>query len=192
MQRPSSADEARTRLAAALAAVGRGDRWALRQVYDMTSAKLFGICLRICGERASAEDVLQTVYIKVWERAGQFDATRASPITWLATIARNGAIDWRRSAAGRAVRDTLPEQAALAVADDAPRADQQLMVAEDGERLDRCLGELEDRTRSCVRAAFFDGLTYAELAARENIPLGTMKSWIRRGLLRLKDCLGDG
>jgi RNA polymerase sigma factor (sigma-70 family) len=192
MQRPSSADEARTRLAAALAAVGGGDRRALRDVYDMTSAKLFGICLRICGERASAEDVLQTVYIKVWERAGQFDAARASPITWLATIARNGAIDWRRSVAGRAVRDTLPEQAAFAVADDAPRADQKLMIAEDGERLDHCLGELEDRTRSCIRSAFFDGSTYAELAARENIPLGTMKSWIRRGLLRLKDCLGDG
>ena len=192
MQRPSSADEARTRLAAALAAVGGGDRGALRAVYDMTSAKLFGICLRICGERASAEDVLQTVYIKVWERAGQFDATRSSPITWLATIARNGAIDWRRSVAGRAVRDTLPEQAAFAVADDSPRADQSLVWAEEGERLHHCLNELEERTRSCIRAAFFDGSTYADLAARENIPLGTMKSLIRRGLLRLKDCLGDG
>ncbi|WP_428630375.1 sigma-70 family RNA polymerase sigma factor [Sphingopyxis sp.] len=192
MQRPSSADEARERLAAALAAVGRGDREALRDVYDMTAAKLFGICLRICGERASAEDVLQTVYIKVWERAGQFDAMRSSPITWLATIARNGAIDWRRSVAGRAVRDTLPEQAAFAVADDSPRADQVLVAAEEGDRLRRCLNELEERTQSCIRAAFFDGSTYAELATRENIPLGTMKSWIRRGLLRLKDCLGDG
>ncbi len=192
MQRPSSADEARDRLAAALAAVGRGDLGALREVYDMTAAKLFGICLRICGERASAEDVLQTVYIKVWERAGQFDATRSSPITWLATIARNGAIDWRRSVAGRAVRDTLPEQAAFAVADDSPRADQSLVATEEGERLHHCLDELEERTRSCIRAAFFEGSTYAELAARENIPLGTMKSWIRRGLLRLKDCLGDG
>jgi len=192
MQWSSGADEARTRLAAALAMVGRGDRAALRQVYEMTAAKLFGICLRICGERASAEDVLQTVYIKVWERAGQFDAARASPITWLATIARNAAIDWRRSVAGRAARDTLPEQAAFAVADDTPRADQSLVAAEEGDRLHHCLGELEDRTRVCIRAAFFDGSTYAELAARENVPLGTMKSWIRRGLLRLKDCLGDG
>jgi len=188
----SGADEARAQLTAALTAVGRGDRAALRQVYDMTAAKLFGICLRICGERASAEDVLQTVYIKVWERAGQFDAARASPITWLATIARNGAIDWRRSVAGRAARDTLPEQAAFAVADDSPLADQSMVVAEEGEQLHRCLGELEDRTRLCIRAAFFDGSTYAELAERENVPLGTMKSWIRRGLLRLKDCLGDG
>jgi len=188
----SGADEARAQLTAALTAVGRGDRVALRQVYDMTAAKLFGICLRICGERASAEDVLQTVYIKVWERAGQFDAARASPITWLATIARNGAIDWRRSVAGRTVRDTLPEQAAFVVADDSPLADQSMVVAEEGEQLHRCLGELEDRTRLCIRAAFFDGSTYAELAERENVPLGTMKSWIRRGLLRLKDCLGDG
>ncbi len=180
------------RLAAALTAVGRGDRAALREVYDLTAAKLFGICLRICGERASAEDVLQTVYIKVWERAGQFDAARASPITWLATIARNGAIDWRRSVAGRAARDSLPEQAAFAVADDTPRADQSLVAAEDGAQLHRCLGELEERTRACIRSAFFDGSTYAELAEREKVPLGTMKSWIRRGLLRLKDCLGDG
>ncbi len=192
MQWSSGADGARARLAAALAAVGRGDRTALRHVYDMTAAKLFGICLRICGERASAEDVLQTVYIKVWERAGQFDAARASPITWLCTIARNAAIDWRRSLAGRAVRETLPEQAAYAVADDSPRADQLLAAAQEGEQLHRCLDNLEDRTRSCIRAAFFDGSTYAELAARENVPLGTMKSWIRRGLLRLKDCLGDG
>ncbi len=188
----SGADEARAQLTAALTAVGRGDRAALRQVYDMTAAKLFGICLRICGERASAEDVLQTVYIKVWERAGKFDATRASPITWLATIARNAAIDWRRSVAGRAVRDTLPEQAGFAVADDSLLADQSMIVAEEGEQLHRCLGELEDRTRLCIRAAFFDGSTYAEIAERENVPLGTMKSWIRRGLLRLKACLGDG
>ena len=176
----------------ALSDVANGETNALRTVYAMTSAKLFGICLRICGERASAEDVLQNVYIKVWERAGRFDAELASPITWLATIARNSAIDWRRSVAGRAARDTLPEQAASAVADEDPRADQLLMAAESADQLHRCLGELEERTRSCIRSAFFDGSTYAELAERENIPLGTMKSWIRRGLLRLKDCLGDG
>jgi RNA polymerase sigma-70 factor (ECF subfamily) len=176
----------------ALSDVANGETNALRIVYAMTSAKLFGICLRICGERASAEDVLQTVYIKVWERAARFDAAQASPITWLATIARNSAIDWRRSVTGRAQRDTSPEQAAFAVTDDGPRADQLLMAAESADQLRRCLGELEERTRWCIRSAFFDGSTYAELAERENIPLGTVKSWIRRGLLRLKDCLGDG
>ncbi|KAB2858515.1 MAG: RNA polymerase subunit sigma, partial [Sphingopyxis terrae] len=86
---PSRTGEAREALVAALAAVARQDRAALRQVYDLTSAKLFGICLRICGDRGSAEDVLQAVYLKIWDRAGQFDAARASPITWLAAIARN-------------------------------------------------------------------------------------------------------
>ncbi len=110
----SGADEARAQLTAALTAVGRGDRAALRQVYDMTAAKLFGISLPyLWREGQRGEDVLQTVYIKVWERAGQFDAVRASPITWLATIARNGAIDWRRSVAGRAVREHLTRTGGL-------------------------------------------------------------------------------
>jgi RNA polymerase sigma factor (sigma-70 family) len=189
---PIDAEQKRARLVAALANVSNGDPDALRLIYTMTSAKLFGICLRICGERASAEDVLQTVYIKIWERAGRFDPDLASPITWLATIARNSAIDWRRSVAGRGARENLPEHAAFAVPDDSPRADQLVIAAERDDRLHHCLGELEDRTRSCIRSAFLDGSTYAELAERENIPLGTIKSWIRRGLLRLRDCLGDG
>ena len=190
---PSDADGARARLSAALDEVGQGNRDALRIVYDMTAAKLFGICLRICGDHASAEDVLQTVYLRVWDRAGRFDASRASPITWLATIARNAAIDWRRSLGGRLIgSDTLDGGAALAVADATPRADAVLLRAEKDTRLRHCLGELDDRTQRCIRAAFFDGLTYADLAQREEVPLGTMKSWIRRGLLRLKDCLGDG
>lgn len=175
-----------------MAAVARRDRAALRQVYDLTSAKLFGICLRICGDRGSAEDVLQGVYLKIWDRAGQYDAARASPITWLATIARNSAIDWRRSAAARGLAVTRGDDAALAVADEAPLADQKMLADEADVRLHRCLGELDARAQGCIRSAFFDGLTYAELASRENVPLGTMKSWIRRALMRLKDCLGDG
>ncbi len=189
---PSRTDEARETLVAALAAVARQDRAALRQVYDLTSAKLFGICLHICGDRGSAEDVLQAVYLKIWDRAGRFDAARASPITWLAAIARNSAIDWRRSVAARGSRAMPGDGAALTVADKTPLADQQLLADEADARLHRCLGELDVRAQGCIRSAFFDGLTYAELATRENVPLGTMKSWIRRGLMRLKDCLGDG
>lgn len=178
---------------AALGAVSQGDRDALRLVYNMTSAKLFGICLRICGNRASAEDVLQTVYLKVWDRAGRFDADRASPITWLATIARNAAIDWQRSVGGRPLAaEPLTDGIVREIADDGPRADALMLGAESDARLHHCLGELEARTQQCIRAAYFDGLTYADLAERENVPLGTMKSWIRRGLLRLKDCLSDG
>jgi RNA polymerase sigma factor (sigma-70 family) len=159
----------------------------------MTSAKLFGICLRICGNRASAEDVLQTVFLRVWDKAGQFDPERASPVTWLATIARNAAIDWERSVAGRPVAAAmLTDGIAETVADAAPRADAVMIGAENDARLHHCLDTLEARTKLCIRAAFFEGLTYADLAEREEVPLGTVKSWIRRGLLRLKDCLGDG
>lgn len=136
---------------------------------------------------------MQTVYLRVWDKAGQFDGTRASPITWLATIARNAAIDWKRSVAGRPIAAaSLDEGKADQVADDAPRADVLLLASERNARLHHCINTLEVRTGACIRAAFFDGMTYAELAALEDVPLGTMKSWMRRGLLKLKDCLGDG
>ncbi len=183
------ADRARDHLVAALGDVARGDREALRRVYDLTAAKLFGICLRISGDRESAEDILQDVYIKVWNRAGRFDAGRASPITWLCAIARNSAIDWRRSA-GRAVM--LPEEAAADIADTGLRADQMIEEGQDRARIFDCLGQLDPNTGGSIRAAFFDGLTYVELAERASVPIGTMKSWIRRGLLRLKGCIGDG
>jgi RNA polymerase sigma factor (sigma-70 family) len=184
----SAADAARIRLVAALSGVARQDRAALRQVYEMTSAKLFGICLRISSDRGAAEDILQDVYIKVWNRAGRFDADRASPITWLCAIARNTAIDWQRASGRVAV---APEEAAYAVADDRIRADQGIEQDQQTARIHHCLSELEERQGTAIRAAFFDGLTYADLAARMDVPLGTMKSWVRRGLQRLKGCLGD-
>lgn len=182
------ADHARQRLVEALVATGEEDRGAFRTLYHLTSAKLFGICLRICGDRQAAEDVLSEVYLTIWKRAGAFEPGRASPITWLATIARNRAIDWRRSA-GRAPPariDDVPE-----IADDRISAEDSLLVDERAGQLHHCLDELEQRQRDAIRTAFFDGLTYAELAARDSVPLGTMKSWVRRGLIRLKDCLGD-
>ena len=178
----TAADNARHRLVTALHDVARRDRAALRQVYDLTSAKLFGICLRISNDRTAAEDILQEVYIKIWNRAGRFDATRASPVTWLCAIARNAAIDWRR-ASGRVA--TAPEEAAFAVADVRPRADELIEDMQDSQRIHHCIDELETRTATAIRAAFFDGLTYADLADRMNVPLGTMKSWMRRGLMRL-------
>lgn len=184
----SAADAGRMRLVAALSDVARQDRTALRQVYEMTSAKLFGICLRISNDRGAAEDILQDVYVKVWNRAGRFDADRASPITWLCAIARNTAIDWQRSA-GRVA--TAPEDAAYAVADDRMRADEYIEQDQQSAQIHHCLSELEEKQGLAIRAAFFDGLTYADLAARMDVPLGTMKSWVRRGLQRLKLCLGD-
>ena len=181
-----SADTARATLTEVLVRTGSEDRDAFRQLYDLSSAKLFGICLRICGERQAAEDVLHDVYLTVWRRAGAFEPGRASPITWLATIARNRAIDWRRAQGGRqfAAVDEIAE-----LPDAAPLASEMLEEQGEARRLHGCLDALEGRQRVAIRAAFFDGVTYAELAERQGVPLGTMKSWVRRGLAGLKRCL---
>ncbi|NVD44617.1 sigma-70 family RNA polymerase sigma factor [Qipengyuania atrilutea] len=185
----TSADEKRAGLVSALENVAGGNRAALREVYDMTSAKLLGVILRIMRDRDHAEDVLQEVYVKVWRRAARFDASKASPITWLCTIARNTAIDaLRRSGKhGEAVGDSLPE-----VEDEAPLAEDMLCDAEDHDRLVRCLEALEQDQRRSIRMSFYDGLTHSQLADRMSVPLGTLKSWIRRGLSSLKGCLAGG
>lgn len=169
-----------------LAAVAQGDRAALRALYEATSSKLFGVALRILSDREEAEDVLQEVYITIWRRADRFDATRASPMTWLSTIARNRAID-RLRARGPMARADLDE--GMEIADDAPGADTLIEAAQDAGRLHACLDELDERTRGVIRTAFFEGVTYEALAARMDTPPGTVKSWIRRGLARLKGCL---
>lgn len=179
-------DAARARLTDALVRVGAQDARAFRLVYRLTSAKLFGICLRICGERKAAEDVLQDVYLTVWTRAGGYDASRGSAIAWLATIARNRSIDWRRSHRAPTTSDAVLAE----IADDALSAPDMMLLDERERMLHTCLEALEERQRSSIRTAFFDGLTYADLAERAAVPLGTMKSWVRRGLARLKDCLG--
>ena len=180
-------DGARKQLVAVLARIAGGDRTALRLLYRDTSAKLFGVCLRILRDNGEAEDVLQDVYITVWRRAATFDLDRASPITWLVAIARNRSID--RLRAGAKARRMQPIDDAFEVSDPAPNALAQAESGEEHRRLMDCLGELEPRHAAAIRAAFLDGATYEELAQRVDVPLGTMKSWIRRSLMRLRDCL---
>lgn len=185
----SARDEARALLVAALSRVAAGDRLALRDVYERTSAKLFGIILRICQEREAAEDVLQEVYVTVWNRAAGYDPERASPVTWLATIARNRAIDWRRA---RRPVESVGMEEAEAIADDAALAPERIEAEQEARRLHTCLDEIENKQAGAIRAAFLGGATYAELAERDGVPLGTMKSWVRRGLLKLRECLDRG
>lgn len=184
-----SVQDRRAALEEALGKVADGERTALRRVYDLTSAKLLGVILHVVRDRDAAEDVLQEVYLKVWDRAGSFDRTRASPITWLCVIARNAAIDAVRKTGRRSEvsDDILPE-----IEDETPNADSMLCSAQENERLQDCLESLQDDHRRCIRLAFFRGFTHTELASRLDVPLGTMKSWIRRGLSSLKGCLGDG
>jgi RNA polymerase sigma factor (sigma-70 family) len=180
-------DANRKLLAAALARVATGDRNALQAVYRLTSAKLFAVCLRILGERSAAEDALQEVYMTVWRKAVQFDAGLASPMTWLIAIARNRAIDLVRTRGSS--RNMEPIELAAELADDAPMTDSTIQAAQDQARLHQCLHGLAERERAALHGAFFDGNTYEELAARMKVPLGTMKSWIRRAMLKLKSCL---
>jgi RNA polymerase sigma-70 factor (ECF subfamily) len=184
---PMDADALRSQLAAALARVAAGDRAALRLVYQDTSAKLFGVCLRILRDRGEAEDVLQDVYLTIWRRAATFEPQRASPITWLVTIARNRSIDRLRS--GAVKNRAAPIEAADNVADTAPDAVELMQSAEQSRRLQDCLGTLEERQSKAIRSAFLDGNTYEELAERAGVPLSTMKSTIRRSLMKLRACL---
>lgn len=159
-----------------LASVAAGDCAAFDRLYAATSHKLFGIILRLVHDREAAEDVLQEVYLKIWDRAGDFTTDRGSPIAWMSTIARYTAIDSLRRRDRRREDGDPPETADTAVS-----SDPDLRIG-----LTRCMNLLEDHQRRSIRSAFFDGYSYAELANDAAVPLGTMKSWIRRGLERLR------
>jgi RNA polymerase sigma-70 factor (ECF subfamily) len=179
----------RERLKRTLANVAAGDRAAMAELYRATSAKLFGVCLRIVHDDAEAEEVLQEVYLTVWKRAGAYDPAKASPITWLAAIARNRAIDRLRASGARVVRSSGPIDGAMDLADPSPDAESSLSAGEDSRRLKGCLDRLEPDHAGLIRRAFFGGLSYSDLAQAAGKPLGTVKTWIRKGLMNLKVCL---
>jgi len=189
MSQESQTDRARAQLSNLLGQVANGDRQAFQDIYNLTSAKLFGVCLRILSDRQASEDALQDAYVKIWRNAGRFDARRASPITWLATIARNTAIDRKRSGGNRVM---VSDDAIAEMATEERSALEKLEAREDRNILNKCLDNLEAKQRNVIRTAFFEGHSYNELAQKLNTPLGTVKSWVRRGLKRLKDCMDDG
>ncbi|HYI39714.1 MAG TPA: sigma-70 family RNA polymerase sigma factor [Allosphingosinicella sp.] len=189
MDRPAGANfvsEEGRRLAGTLSDVANGDTAAMARLYERTSGKLFGICLRILGSEAEAEEALQETFVTVWRKAAAFDQGKASAVTWLAVLARNKAIDRLR---GRRPGTDAGLDAAADIADSGASALDLLEDAQESRRLSACLDELEPRTGEAIRAAFIGGASYPDLAAREGVPLGTMKSWVRRGLLRLRGCL---
>lgn len=161
------------------------DRQAFRELYRLTSAKLFGVILRILKDRAEAEEALQEVYVKIWRRADRYVAGAFSPISWLVAVARNHALDVLRARKPRS--DEL--EAAYNIAD--PGADPERAAVDGDERvrIEGCLGQLETDKADCVRGAYLDGFTYDELAQRHGVPLNTMRTWLRRSLIRLRECL---
>jgi RNA polymerase sigma-70 factor (ECF subfamily) len=165
--------------------VAMHDRKAFQALYAATSAKLFGVILRVLKDRAAAEDVLQDVYVRLWQGgAATFTAAAASPISWLATIARNRAIDRLRRTKPSRPLDEAPE-----THDPAPGPEDLAIASSERARIDGCLAELPPDRSAAVRAAYLDGDTYADLAQRFDVPLNTMRTWLRRSLMSLKDCL---
>ncbi len=175
-------------LAAVLARVAQADRTAFEVLYRSTSAKLYGIILRIVANRSVADDLLQEVYVKAWQRANDFDAAKASPITWLATIARNRAIDEVRRSKPKATQyDT--ESLELS-ADDAHPLDAQARK-EELRALMACLDQLDGEKRDIVLLAYYRGMSRDDLAQRFTRPVPTIKTWLHRSLAQLKACLSS-
>ncbi len=181
-------EHARDRLSLLLKLVASGDKEAMSEVYKLTSGRLYALLLQMLPSRGDADEVLQEAYLTVWRRARSYTPGQASPMTWLITITRNKAIDRLRSDKNARKAEPLDDLTEEPV-DDKPSAFNQIETDQEHQRLHYCLGQLEDRQRDAIRTAFFSGVTYQELAERAAVPLGTMKSWIRRGLIRLKACL---
>lgn len=179
--------DARARLAALLGQVAAGRSDALETVYRLTSAKMFGICLRVTGDRAGAEEALQDSFVKIWRKAAVFDADRASPITWMAAIARNSAIDWKR--AQGIVSAMTDDDGASEAPDSSVNAVEDLEARSTRHHILDCIDRLEQQQARAVRTAFYDGLSHSELATQMDVPLGTLKSWIRRAMITLKECI---
>lgn len=161
------------------------DRQAFSALYAATSAKLFAVCLRVLNNRADAEEALQEVFVRIWQKADAYRAGGYSPMTWLITMARNIAID--RLRARRAPAADIDEAHDIAAAGPTPEG--AALLASDRRRIAACLEELEADRAGAVRGAYLLGETYQDLADRYQVPLNTMRTWLRRSLLQLRECL---
>ncbi len=170
-----------------LAAVAKGDKAAFERLYGATRAKLYGVLLRILGRPEAADDVMQETYLKVWQMAGKFDPTVASPITWMVAIARNRAIDIVRKKGDVSVEDS-PE--AMAVAADTPPPLARREMTEELRRLLGCLGKLDPEKQRIVLLAYYSGWSREQLSHKLDIPVNTIKTWLRRSLIEVRECMG--
>ncbi|MFC7610389.1 sigma-70 family RNA polymerase sigma factor [Teichococcus aestuarii] len=171
-------------LPALIAAVARGEQAALRGVYDRQAARLFGVANAILRDREMAADALHDAFLKLAARAAQFDPARGAAEAWLAGIVRHAALDLAR----RRGREMPTDDPGLGDTPVPPAALEQVAASEEGRRLRECLLALEESRRHGIVLAFVHGLSHAQIAARLELPLGTVKGWIRRGLLQLRGC----
>ena len=182
------------RIAARQGAPGgtRDGEAALRELYDLTSSKLYGVALRVAGNRDWAEDVVQEAYLNIWRIAGEYRASLSPPMAWMGVIVRSRALDFlrrrvsQRADAGLELDDAISET----VAGDSPNPMDTTQASEQAWALHECLRKLEARQREVVSLAYLRDLSHSELAEQLKLPLGTVKTWIRRGLEQLRGCMG--
>ena len=182
-------------LSTLLSRVALHDRAAFKRVYELTSAHLFGVALRILNRREAAEDVLQEAYVNVWNSAGSYSAAVAQPMTWLISIVRNKALDRLRSQQRRAEESLSAggddDDEERDIVDERPDPLGLLTQAVDALRIRECMGTLDASHRQCLALAYYHGMSHSEVAEHIGSPLGSVKAWVRRGLERLKKCLGE-
>ncbi|WP_299564146.1 sigma-70 family RNA polymerase sigma factor [uncultured Sulfitobacter sp.] len=169
-----------------IARVALKDRDAFSKLYDATSAKLFGVALRVLNNKAAAEDAMQDSYVKIWKNAHRYQSNGLSPMTWLITITRNTSID-RLRARRKGHQDI--DMPGFELAARGPSPEQSAIAASEAKRLMGCLDELEGDRGAALRGAYLEGKSYAELAETFAVPLNTMRTWLRRGLISLRACM---
>lgn len=175
-----------TELVMLLGQVGCGDRAAFRRLYELMSPRIYGLCVRLLRRPELAEDVLQDAFVKIWHHAGEYHVERGTPAGWMLTVARYRALDVLRRRRFEYAMDheTLTELADLQLSAQPAAVDDETFLALQG-----CLDEITPQQRESILHAYYHGLNHEQLAARLQAPLGTVKSWVRRGLGSLKRCL---
>ena len=169
-----------------MAAVAKGDRTAFERLYAATRAKLYGVVLRILRRQDLADEVMQETYLKIWNSAGKFDPALASPITWMVAIARNRAIDLVRKKTEVSIEE---ESDMFEFAADTPDPLAKREMTEELERLLACMAKLDEERRRLVLFAYYHGWSREQLAARFETPVNTIKTWLRRALRDIRECL---
>jgi RNA polymerase sigma-70 factor (ECF subfamily) len=171
-----------------LAATAKGDQAAFERLYAATRAKLYGAVLRILRRQDLADEVMQETYVKIWTNAAQFDPALASPVTWMVAIARNRAIDIVRKKSETSIEE---EPEALEVAGESPQPLAKREMTEELRRLLGCIGKLETERQRLVLLAYYHGWSREQLAAKLDKPINTIKTWLRRSLIEIRECLGS-
>jgi RNA polymerase sigma factor (sigma-70 family) len=177
-----------------LVAAAARDAKAFRLLYDATSSKLFGFALRILNKQELADEALQEGFVSIWNNAGSYQPHLAAPMTWMATIVRNKAFDIlrRTDSTVEIDADTFDQEVMHALEDPAATPIESLQISGDAKALAGCFSTIEGLHRQVIALAFYHDLSHSEVASEMQLPIGTVKTWIRRGLERLKICLSKG